>query len=263
MKQAGKDILVGWLVILVVFLLVVFAWLMGLVGPFQRVARFELLYSFAGGVELGSPVRVSGVKVGKVENIRFLTQPVSQPMPKGESAPPATLAITISVSSSAAPAVRTDSNFYVNMAGIIGERYIEISPGTPEAHPLANGARVRGVDPPRIDQLLSQGYGVFGRIQDFLDQNEAVVTDFLTQTTRLLKDANSLLKGEDKAKFFALVDNLISVTGDMKMVSRHLNDPENHRLIQELRDLVDRAHTIDKPALKKFLQDEGIRARIF
>ncbi len=259
MKKLNKEFLVGCLVILAVGLVVAFGWLMGAIGPFVAESRFHVLYAFAGGVEVGSPVRVSGVKVGKVDRIEFL--PTGSP---GSSADhPATLNVSISVSRKASPSVREDSKFYVNMAGIIGERYIEITPGSQDKPELASGTTVRGIDPPRIDQLLSQGYGVFGRIQELLEKNEETVTDFLNQMNTMLTGMNELLKTSDKKKIFALIDNLNALTGDLRGVSKGLNDNETKEAFRMLFDLIHRAHEIDHPTLKKFLQEEGIRAHIF
>lgn len=257
MKPFGKEFLVGALVLVAFGLMVVFGWLLGVIGPFQREMHYELLYAFAGGVEVGSPVRVSGIKVGKVDSIAFL------PHPESAGGDRVTVKVIISVATKAASAVRADSRFFINMAGIIGERYIEISPGSESSPVLAPGSQVRGVDPPRIDQLLSQGYGVFGRVQDFLEQNEKLVTEFLSQTTKLLRDANQLLKGDDRRKLLTLVDNLTVITDDVKQLTRRLTTKEADDAYTEFRDLLRRAHKADKESIKKFFQDEGIRARIF
>ncbi len=257
MKKSGKEFLVGCLVAFAVLLLFVFGWLMGVVGPFSKEAHFRLLYSFAGGVEVGSPVRVSGIKVGKVDRLEFL--PAEE---QGKNSG-ATVRVSISVSPRAAIAVKMDSKFFVNMAGIIGERYIEISPGSEASAILSDGSEVRGVDPPRIDQLLSQGYGVFGRIQDFIEQNERTITDFLAQTNKLMGEANKLMKGDDKRRLFTLIDNLNLITDDMKKLTHRLTTPEADEAYTEMRELIRRAHQVDKDGLKKFFQEEGIRARIF
>lgn len=257
MKRLTKEFLVGGLVLLVVGLMIGFGWLMGVLGPFNKDHQFHVLYAFAGGVEVGSPVRVSGVKVGKVENIVFL------PLGPDGGTNPVNLDITISVSKIASPSVRRSSNFFVNMAGIIGERYIEITPGDKDSEPLPNGSTVRGIDPPRIDQLLSQGYGVFGKVQEFLEQNQQSVTDFVHGLDQLLRDANRLLKGDDRRKFFALVDNLNEMTGDMKEIVKSMRDPKAKEVFSMMSDLIKRAHDVDQPALRKFFQEEGIRARIF
>jgi phospholipid/cholesterol/gamma-HCH transport system substrate-binding protein len=264
MKREGwigshyKEILVGGLVLLSIGLMIGFGWLMGVVGGFSSDSRYQVLYAFAGGVEVGSPVRVSGVKVGKVERIDFLPEPV---LLGGTDR--VTIRLTLTVDKRAVASVREDSRFYVNMAGIIGERYIEVSPGSPGSPVLKAGSQVRGVDPPRIDQLLSQGYGVFGRVQDFLDQNEGTIKDFLDQITEVLNEANRMLKGSNRDKFFTLIDNLNTITSDLKGVTGKLRDPETKKFFERLDVLVQRAEGIDKAALKKFLQEEGIRARLF
>lgn len=257
-KDISKEFLVGCLVLLVVVLLFLFGWLMGVVGPLHPQARYYLLYGFAGGVEVGSPVRVSGVKVGKVEKIEFLPKDF-QYRPEDR----VTLKLTVGVTRNAAEVVREDSKFYVNMAGIIGERYIEVSPGSSTSKILSDNATVRGIDPPRIDQLISQGYGVFGRVQDFLDQNEETITDFLRDLKGFMGDANKFLKGSDRNKVSALIGNMNDLVVDAKSLTKHLHDARTEEFFNELMELIRRAHEIDKPTLKKFLQEEGIRARIF
>ncbi len=255
-KKLSREFWVGTLVVSVVAILIAFAWGMGVLGPLKRQVRYYLLYNFAGGVEVGSPLRVSGVKAGKVSKIEFLPE-------ENHNGERVTLKVTVDVASNAAQIVRQDSKFFINMAGIIGERYIEVSPGSNGAPVLKDGATVRGEDPPRIDQLLSQGYGVFGRVQDFLETNEETIKSFLGELNHFMVDASKLLKGKDKDKIIALVENLTSVTADVHKIAKKMEDERTQKVIDEIYDLVHRAHEIDKPALKQFFQEEGIRTKIF
>lgn len=253
-RKRSREFSVGLLAIAAIALMGVFGWLMGAWRPFSSEIRFHLMYGFAGGVEVGSPVRVSGVKVGRVETITFLAPGDRQG---------ASIDVTIAVSNRAAASIRQDSKFFINMAGIIGERYVEISHGSAAAGPLEPGARVRGEDPPRIDQLLSQGYGVFGKVQEFLEENESVITEFLSQAKGLMTEANQLLKRKDRQKLFQLLDNMVVITDDVKGFTQTLKDEKSRKFFEQMVELMARAHGIDKNALKKFLQEEGIRARIF
>ncbi len=250
MLNRRKEYLVGCLVIVVLLLVGVFGWLLGAFSPFSSSVTYHLLYGFAGGVEKGSAVRVAGVKVGRVENIEFL------PETSRDQEDPVALKVTIHVAKDAAPSIRKNSKFFVNMAGIIGERYIEISPGTLEAARLEAGETVRGVDPPRIDQLLSQGFNVFGKLQAFMEENEESVSVFL-------KDMSKMIKGNEWRKLIALVDNVNAMTSEIRVVTKKLNQPTGQEVFDKLYDLIGRAHEIDKETLKQFLQEEGIRARIF
>ncbi len=253
-RKMTREVSVGLLALLAFGLIVLFGWLMGVWRPFASEVRYQLLYGFAGGVEVGSPVRVSGVKVGRVESIQFLAP--------GE-VDGVSLVMTIAVATRAAAIVREDSKFFINMAGIIGERYVEISPGTVQAAPLKVGGRVRGEDPPRIDQLLSQGYGVFGKLQEFLESNEKLISEFLTQAKGVLDDANKILKRKDREKLFTLLDNMVAITSDVKGLTQSLSDEKSKQFFDHLVEMMARLHGVDKEALKKFLQDEGVRVRIF
>ena len=159
--------------------------------------------------------------------------------------------------------VRQDSRFYVNIAGIIGERYVEIVPGNADSPELADGAIVRGVDPPRIDQLLSQGYGVFRKILDFLDRNESTFHRFLGDAEKLLHELSKTLSTVEKKRLLSLVENLGGLAGDLRVVAQGLSDPKAKRAFEQMSDLVERLHRVDEPTLRKFLQEEGIRARVF
>ena len=67
----SNEAKVGGLIVGTVILAVIFAWVIGVQSPFNRSVDYYVTYNFAGGVEVGSPVRVSGIKVGKVEKIEF------------------------------------------------------------------------------------------------------------------------------------------------------------------------------------------------
>ena len=256
MKTLGKEFLVGLLVTSVVVLMGIFAWLMGVVRPFTRELTYHVLYNFAGGVEIGAPVRVAGIKVGKVSSIDFIDSP-------GGTTDRTALRLTLLVNEKAASQIRRDSHFYINMAGIIGERYIEVSPGSLISEALPKESTVRGVDPPRIDQLLSQGYGVFGRVQEFMEQNERTISEFLDQLNRMMTDFNKILKGGERKKVVDFIDNLNGLTSDMRILAQQLNEPKAQEAFDKLYEMIRRAYNIDKDELKKFFQDEGIRARIF
>src|SRR5689334_4917233 len=62
---------VGGLILITTVLAFLFAWMIGVQNPFNESLSFFVTYNYAGGIEVGSPVRVSGIKVGKVEKIEF------------------------------------------------------------------------------------------------------------------------------------------------------------------------------------------------
>ncbi|HEY8270778.1 MAG TPA: MCE family protein, partial [Pseudobdellovibrionaceae bacterium] len=138
---------VGLLALGVMILIVTFAYMMGLISPFSSTYELNVMYNYAGGIEEGSPVRVMGIKVGKVKKINF--EP-GYKSPKGEEVK---LRVEITVDKKAWASLGKDSKFFINLAGVIGEKFLEISPGSTELEGLKSGDYVRGEDPPRVDQL--------------------------------------------------------------------------------------------------------------
>ena len=107
---------VGLLFTAAIAMVVIFAWLMGVVNPFTNTYNLYVQYNFAGGIEIGSPVRVMGIKIGKVERIDFV------PDQKDSQGNEVKLKIKISVDKKAKETIRKGSKFFINLAGIIGEK---------------------------------------------------------------------------------------------------------------------------------------------
>jgi phospholipid/cholesterol/gamma-HCH transport system substrate-binding protein len=62
---------VGLLAFVSIVLIGVFAYFMGFISPFSNTKELNVMFNYAGGIEEGSPVRVMGIKVGKVRSITF------------------------------------------------------------------------------------------------------------------------------------------------------------------------------------------------
>jgi phospholipid/cholesterol/gamma-HCH transport system substrate-binding protein len=251
---------VGLLFIAASVLVVLFAYVLGAFNPFSNTHDVYVAYNFAGGIEIGSPVRVMGIKVGKVKDIEF------DPGLKDEDGKEVKLKVKVSISKDAWPTVRKDSRFFINLAGIIGEKFLEISPGSTESRVLEPGEIVRGEDPPRIDQLISQSYGLAGKILEFVENNEEGVTHTLKMFDKLLVNFNKTLtllersgKNVDVAQF---VKNMAQITGDVAAVSHKLRTQETDKTIDLIYRLLWRLEELDKEAIKKFFQEEGIKAEL-
>jgi len=119
------------------------------------------------------------------------------------------------------------------------------------------------VDPPRIDQLLSQGYGVFGRIQELLEENEKTISEFLQELPKAISGITKFMKQSNWKNINAAIGNINALTTDIRVITKKFHTPEMQEVLDKLYKMVDRAYQVDRPALKKFMQEEGIRARIF
>ncbi|MFS4458831.1 MlaD family protein [Bdellovibrio sp. HCB2-146] len=252
---------VGLLAFAALVLIVGFAYVMGFISPFSNAKELHVMYNYAGGIEEGSPVRVMGIKVGRVKSITF--DPGFK-MPSGEEA---NLRLTITIDKKAWTSVRKDSKFFINLAGVIGEKFLEISPGSTEAASFESGDLVRGEDPPRIDQLISQSYGLAGKIIEIVEKNEGSVTNVIQQIDRLTTNFNKTLVLLDKTtknqNVARLLDNAVKISDDMAYLTGQMRSKKAEETYDLVHKLLFRLEPLDGPAIKKFFQEEGVRARIF
>jgi phospholipid/cholesterol/gamma-HCH transport system substrate-binding protein len=252
---------VGLLFIAAIALVAGFAYVIGAVGPFNSSHELTLLYNFAGGIEVGSPVRVMGIKVGKVKSIDF------DPNMKTSDGEEVKLKIRISVDQKAWQTLRQDSKFFINLAGVIGEKFLEATPGSTTSAELTPNAVIRGEDPPRIDQLISQSYGLAGKILSMVEKNEGSVTNTLQTMNTLVTNLNKTLVMVDKLSQRQdtqhLIGNLVQITGDVATVTKRFRGPEADKTLDLLHELLWRLKDLDQEAIKKFFQKEGVKAKIF
>ena len=256
------EIKVGLLFIATLVLVLVFAYILGVVSPFSNVNILNVRYNYAGGIEEGSPVRVMGIKVGKVRKIEF--EPSFKMLGTQEEVK---LRLEIEIEKKAWTTIRRDSKFFINLAGVIGEKFLEISPGTLAQGEFNPGEDVRGEDPPRIDQLISQSYGLAGRIIDLVDKNQGSVTNIITQLDRLTSNFNRTLALLDKTsknqEMMRLLDNAIKISDDVAYLTNQLRSKKSEETISLVQRLLQRLEAVDGPAIKKFFQEEGVKAHIF
>lgn len=252
---------VGLLAFVSAMLVVFFAYLMGFISPFSNTRELNVMYNYAGGIEEGSPVRVMGIKVGKVKSITF------DPGYKSATGEEVKLRLTITIDKKAWTSVRKDSRFFINLAGVIGEKFLEVSPGSLEAGELNSGDYVRGEDPPRIDQLISQGYGLAGKILEMVEKNEGSVTNTIQQLDRLMTNFNKTLALLDKTsknkEVGRLLDNAVKISDDLAYLTHGMRSKKAEETYDLVHKLLFRLEPLDGPAIKKFFQEEGVRARIF
>jgi len=275
---------VGGLIVFTFLLSFIFARVIGVTNPFHQSISLYVTYNFAGGIEVGSPVRVAGIKVGKVEKIEFfspidykliassdqkliaLKEPGSEITDDGKVITP--LKIKISVRKDAATGIRKDSRFYINLAGIIGERYVEITPGHQQSPQVLEGDIVAGVDPPRMDQLLSQSFDLAGKLKDIIDENKGDITRSLELLAKLSGNLNKTLGWVDKSAIFKtdlskLVGNLISITTDVRKLTDRVSTADGEKTLNLLYDLLWRLEPLDSKTVRGFLQKEGVKVQFF
>ena len=133
---------------------------------------------------------------------------------------------------------------------------------------MRDNQTLAGVDPPRIDQLISQSFDLAGKIKDLVERNKGDITKSIELLYKMSANLNQTLGQVEKSRLFqtdlqALVNNLISITKDVRVITDQFSTPEGKKTIALLHELLWRLEPLNSKNLREFIQKEGIRARVF
>lgn len=155
----GRNIKVG---IFVLIGLAVMGVLVFLIGDerhmFERQARLHAIFHDVAGLKVGSPVRMGGVDVGHVETITF-----------GETRTDRNIHVHFTMVASLLPRVRADSVVTIVGKGLLGDKALDITMGSENAQPVADGGTVRGQESDDMAAALHNAGEALGRANQVLD----------------------------------------------------------------------------------------------
>lgn len=144
------QVRVGLVLIVALTLVAAGIFFIGDVGD-QFGSRYRLitLMESAAGISVGAPVQVAGQNVGQVVGVEFIL-PEDRP-PTGEA-----VAVALGVNVSVRDQIRTDSRARVRTQGLLGDRLIDIAPGSTEERVLAEGDTLASAPAISYEELLGQ-----------------------------------------------------------------------------------------------------------
>lgn len=162
--------------------------------------RYELttLMPSANGLIEGASVKLAGQDVGKVEVIEFV--PIED-----RRRPDQVLKITMSINVAVQEQIRGDSEARVRTQGLLGDKMIDLTPGTPDAPPLVAGDTVPSAIAVDYEQMLASA--------------AELVDDLSVMLRNMRSIADNLLAGEGTAGRM-LVDTTLYV--EMLSTSRSM-----------------------------------------
>ena len=226
----------------------------GRTGLFSKTVTLHTYTSDAGGLKTGAVVRLTGVDVGNVSRVEL----------SGRPDPNESVVIDMKVGASFLPQIRSDSSIVLAAEGLLGERYVNISKGSPGAQPVQDGGTVPFQETPEFSELVGRSSNLLENLNILTTRLNAVVEPIengqgtvgrfikddtlyrridstVAQAETLVADLNAgkgslghLLKSEDFSnKVNAAVDRLQSVTEKIDSgdgtVARLINDPTLYR----------------------------------
>ncbi len=145
------------------------------IGNFYSVKRgynLDVVFSFANGIGIGAPVRYSGVEVGEVQDIKvYFDEKENRPLVK----------LNIWVSQNTW--INENAKAAINTLGLLGEKYLEISPGTRDTRLLQKGDVLRGQDPVSTEEIARSTKELIEKISTLTESINKIAGDDSLRTS--------------------------------------------------------------------------------
>jgi len=236
-QEKSIEVKVGVLILVSLGILAAFVLIMGGLS-FEKTYTVYVDFDNPGGLQSGAPVRVAGVKVGKVSELAFMGGKID-PKTNRRTLVRAKLNIEQRVRES----IHEDADFYVTTQGVLGEQFLAIEPGSPQRPVLAENTVVKGIDPPRLDLFLAKAYELLDTTMTGIRNNRELISDIATNTAGLLKGLNTVLT-DNRERINRTMANLESLSAEANTLTSHartqyVDNPKIQRTI----DNVDRLST--------------------
>ena len=145
-RPGSQTARVGFLVFVALAILI--ATIMSLGGEqkfWERKVQYEVHFARTNGLQVGAPVSLTGVTIGSVAEMRFPPDPTAS-----------YIQVLVNVLGEATPRIRDNSVATIRTFGLLGDRYIELSSGSPDAAPLPPGSLISSIDPVDYEAVLGQ-----------------------------------------------------------------------------------------------------------
>jgi phospholipid/cholesterol/gamma-HCH transport system substrate-binding protein len=148
---------------------------------FRGGKRVVTRFITAQELQVGNPVKMAGVEIGRIESIKLVENKVE---------------VTMKLVN--ADSVRTDSKASVKFAGLLGQNFVSLTFGSPSAPKIENGTILESIEQPDLSALMTKLesvatgvesvtkslsgdsiQNVLGPLTDFLKENSPRLTAIL------------------------------------------------------------------------------------
>ena len=180
MAGATREIKVGLFVFIAFILLAVMVFSISdfYSSQAQYTYPVRVRFSFVNGIDTGAPVRVAGVKVGEVRSVDVYRDEATQKVQ-----------VELGIRLSKDAVLEEDAVAYINTLGLLGEKYLEVIPGTPGKRVLSAGEILIGKDSVSTEKLVESSYKTVEELQKAVSSLNEVIGD--PQTQNALKETLS------------------------------------------------------------------------
>lgn len=197
-RPISFEIKVGIFVFIGILIMFIIVFSIGEFYIFKPVYRVKVLFGFANGIEVGAPVRLAGINVGEIEDIGVYYDEKLQ-------------RTKVFLIAKVKKEARVEKNAVckINTLGLLGEKYLEISPGTQESGFLQNEEVIEGYDPVPMEEVTKT-------MKELSDTAKAVTESAKVVLDRLEKGEGTVGKLLVQEEIY---DDLKATAGNLKEFS--------------------------------------------
>jgi len=240
-KESSLELKVGLLVVGALAVLTGFVLVLGGMR-LEKMKSIYVEFDNPGALQSGAAVRIGGAKVGKVGELEFRGGSSERRANEGM------IRAKVDVSAKVLPTLHDDATFYVTTQAVLGEPFLAVDPGTPGRPGLAEGAVVRGLDPPRIDLFLAKAYELLDNAVDAIRTKKGVIGQLADDSAAIVHTAREITEA-NRDRIASTIANVDKLSGEASLLAedarRRINDPRIDRLLTRADDL---AGTLQKDA---------------
>ena len=214
-RDNGVEWKVGSFVLMAAIALSFFIISISDLSIFEKGHHLQVVFGFASGLREAAPVRLAGVEVGLVKKLQVFVDEADSRKTK----------VKVKVWIKDDTAIPADSKITINQLGILGEKYLEIIPGT-SVDSLKDDSVIVGKDPVPIEKITEHVDTMMAKLEITIDGvNNGILTD---KNKKSLEDAlagfgalgTDLKEGRGTlGKLItdeSIYDNLDDLTSDLK-----------------------------------------------
>lgn len=225
--------------------------------------RLNVTFQNASGVIRGAPVRVAGVTVGTVRSVSIKT---TNGRPSVE--------VVVEIAESFHEFVRSDSVAMLRTLGPLGDKYVEVSIGSPNVRVLSDGETLSSEEAPDFYEIIEDARTAIQRANQIAQgvsvtlaelNKSSVITNLNTTTEGVRRVIDAIEKGPSLAHTVLFDGRLVKTVEDLQATLRSLRASSEaveqrkgalgelvygQRLTQAVNDLADASAAIKAVALQ-------------
>ncbi|WP_457641901.1 MlaD family protein [Persephonella sp.] len=170
----------------------------------QDTKEYYVYFNMVEGLSKGADVQVKGVKVGRVEDIKFKNNIVEVKISVRKDIP-----------------IYKNAVAYIRTLGLMGDKYVYINPGTPEAGKLSDGDIIRnGQVFASAEEAFSSASDVAKKVEILVNNlNKAIEEGNLTELIkriRILAEHTDQLVQENRKDLRRTIENVRMITDNLR-----------------------------------------------